>query len=41
MRGRHMSGMGLGRVKTPTFNARVEIPSRFRKFETKGACDDY
>src|SRR5258708_38273989 len=27
--------MGLGRVKTPTFNLRVEIPSRFRKFETQ------
>jgi hypothetical protein len=35
MRGRHMSGMGLGRVKTPTFNLRVEIPSRFRKFENQ------
>src|SRR5213075_2545208 len=27
--------MGLGRVKTPTFNLRVEIPSRFRKFENQ------
>src|SRR6266849_2473186 len=27
------SALGLGRVKTPTFNLRVEIPSRFRKFE--------
>src|SRR5258706_6178800 len=25
----------LGRVKTPTFNLRVEIPSRFRKFENQ------
>jgi hypothetical protein len=34
--GRHsMSGLGLGRVKTPTFNLRVEIPSRFRKFENQ------
>src|SRR6266436_6011832 len=30
-----MSQMGLGRVKTPTFNLRVEIPSRFRKFENQ------
>jgi hypothetical protein len=30
-----MSRMGLGRVKTPTFNLRVEIPSRFRKFENQ------
>src|SRR5260370_9900903 len=30
-----MSGSGLGRVKTPTFNLRVEIPSRFRKFENQ------
>src|SRR5258707_8000397 len=30
-----MSEMGLGRVKTPTFNLRVEIPSRFRKFESQ------
>src|SRR5712671_2053934 len=30
-----MSGLGLGRVKTPTFNLRVEIPSRFRKFENQ------
>src|SRR5260370_32573113 len=30
-----MSEMGLGRVKTPTFNLRVEIPSRFRKFENQ------
>src|SRR5258708_12620499 len=28
-------GMGLGRVKTPTFNLRVETPSRFRKFENQ------
>src|SRR6266446_2537677 len=27
--------MGLGRVKTPTFNLRAEIPSRFRKFENQ------
>src|ERR1700732_2887933 len=26
------SASGLGRVKTPMFNLRVEIPSRFRKF---------
>jgi len=31
-----MSQLGLGRVKTPTFNLRVEIPSRFRKFENSG-----
>src|SRR6478672_8580257 len=30
-----MSVQGLGRVKTPTFNLRVEIPSRFRKFENQ------
>src|SRR5258706_1271878 len=30
-----MSAQGLGRVKTPTFNLRVEIPSRFRKFENQ------
>src|SRR6478672_6496163 len=30
-----MSLLGLGRVKTPTFNLRVEIPSRFRKFENQ------
>ncbi len=30
-----MSALGLGRVKTPTFNLRVEIPSRFRKFENQ------
>jgi hypothetical protein len=30
-----MSAKGLGRVKTPTFNLRVEIPSRFRKFENQ------
>src|SRR6266403_3722463 len=30
-----MSGQGLGCVKTPTFNLRVEIPSRFRKFENQ------
>src|SRR5712671_962895 len=30
-----MSGLGLGRVKTPTFNLRVEIPPRFRKFENQ------
>src|SRR5258707_4164865 len=29
------SAKGLGRVKTPTFNLRVEIPSRFRKFENQ------
>jgi hypothetical protein len=29
------SVMGLGRVKTPSFNLRVEIPSRFRKFENQ------
>jgi len=30
-----MTALGLGRVKTPTFNLRVEIPSRFRKFENQ------
>src|SRR6267378_2500287 len=30
-----MSPLGLGCVKTPTFNLRVEIPSRFRKFENQ------
>src|SRR6476619_3764764 len=30
-----MSALGLGCVKTPTFNLRVEIPSRNRKFENK------
>ena len=30
-----MSAWGLGRVKTPMFNLRVEIPSRFRKFENQ------
>src|SRR5258706_15462830 len=30
-----MSAVGLGRVKTPTFNLRVESPSRFRKFENQ------
>src|SRR6478672_4546215 len=30
-----MSALGLGCVKTPTFNLRVEIPSRFRKFENQ------
>jgi hypothetical protein len=30
-----MTVVGLGRVKTPTFNLRVEIPSRFRKFENQ------
>src|SRR6476659_3558189 len=30
-----MSVLGLGCVKTPTFNLRVEIPSRFRKFENQ------
>jgi len=30
-----MSELGLGCVKTPTFNLRVEIPSRFRKFESQ------
>ena len=29
------SAAGLGCVKTPTFNLRVEIPSRFRKFENQ------
>src|SRR6266478_5921866 len=29
------SVLGLGRVKTPMFNLRVEIPSRFRKFENQ------
>jgi hypothetical protein len=32
-----MSGVGLGRVKTPTFNQRTEIPSRFRRLKTKSA----
>ena len=32
---RVLAGLGLGRVKTPTFNLRVEIPSRFRKFENQ------
>src|SRR5258707_14095996 len=30
-----MSEMGPGRVKTPMFNLRVEIASRFRKFENQ------
>src|SRR5713226_7869195 len=30
-----LPALGLGRVKTPTFNLRVEIPSRFRKFENQ------
>ena len=30
-----MSVPGPGCVKTPTFNLRVEIPSRFRKFENQ------
>src|SRR5258706_14134162 len=30
-----MSPLGLGCVKTPTFNRRVEIPSRFCKFENQ------
>ena len=30
-----MSLMGLGRVKTPTRNLRVEIPSRFRRLENQ------
>src|SRR5258707_15266558 len=30
-----MSASGLGRVKTPTFNLPVEIPSRLRKFENQ------
>jgi hypothetical protein len=30
-----MSGLGLGCVKTPTFNQRIEIPSRFRQFENQ------
>ena len=29
------SGSGLGRVKTPTCNLRVEIPSRFRQLENQ------
>jgi hypothetical protein len=29
------SAMGLGRVKTPTCNLRVEIPSRFRQLENQ------
>jgi hypothetical protein len=28
-----MAEMGLGRVKTPTFNLRIEISSRLRQFE--------
>jgi hypothetical protein len=35
------SAMGLGRVKIPAFNLRVEVQSRFHKFETKSACDHY
>jgi hypothetical protein len=27
--------MGLGRVKTPTCNLRVEIPSQFRQLENQ------
>jgi hypothetical protein len=27
--------LGLGRVKNPTFNLRVEIMSRFRKFKNQ------
>src|SRR5260221_1180505 len=30
-----MSELGLGRVKTPMFNLRVEIPYRFRKSENQ------
>jgi hypothetical protein len=30
-----MSGSGLGCVKTPASNLRVEIPSRFRQFENQ------
>jgi hypothetical protein len=30
-----MSAPGLGRVKTPMFNRRIEIPSRFRQFENQ------
>src|SRR5712675_1930046 len=30
-----MSVVGLGCVKSPTFNLLVEIPSRFRKFENQ------
>src|ERR1700694_2801121 len=30
-----MSGRGFGRVKTPTRNLRVEIPSRFRQLENQ------
>jgi hypothetical protein len=33
--------MGLGRVKTPACNLRVEIPSRFRQLENQKYCDDY
>src|SRR5216684_2964734 len=29
------SALGLGRVKTPTRNLRVEIPSRFRQLENQ------
>jgi hypothetical protein len=36
-----MSQMGLGRVKTPACNLRVEIPSRFRQLENQKYCDDY
>jgi hypothetical protein len=32
---RRTSGTGRGRVKTPTFNQRIEIPSRFRQFENQ------
>src|SRR5260370_24316338 len=30
-----MVGLGVGRVKTATFNLGVETPSRFRKFENQ------
>src|ERR1700681_3245746 len=30
-----MSPSGLGRVKTPTCNLRVEVPSRFRQLENQ------
>src|SRR5437879_12041935 len=29
------SAVGLGRVKTPAFNQRIEIPSRCRQFENQ------
>jgi hypothetical protein len=36
-----MSELGLGRVKTPACNLRVEIPSRFRQLENQKYCDHY